>query len=183
MSTMPSKITGDSVLCSTVCWGSDPIRHQSSASLAFVRGIHRSQRASNAENVSIWWGHHYQRPITKPSLTPASLWVRQYPYSLAECKFGCRICAYLAAPTKLKCGVLKEPVNIIFELLTLLSLWLCSSLALYNRTDSRFAPSQWEMSLQSNAVSYWLGADLESASLYVLTMMPHFIFMVLLISI
>ena len=28
--------------------------------------------------------------------------------------------------------------------------------------DSRFAPSQWEMSLQSNAVSHWLGANLES---------------------
>ena len=34
---------------------------------------------------------------------------------------------------------------------------------LYNRTDSRFAPSQWEMSLQSNAVSNWLGANPESA--------------------
>ena len=31
------------------------------------------------------------------------------------------------------------------------------------RTDSRFAPSQWETSLQSNAVSHWLGANLESA--------------------
>ena len=32
-----------------------------------------------------------------------------------------------------------------------------------NRADSRFAPSQWETSLQSNAVSHWLGANLESA--------------------
>ena len=31
------------------------------------------------------------------------------------------------------------------------------------RADSRFAPSQWETSLQSNAVSHWLGANLESA--------------------
>ena len=29
--------------------------------------------------------------------------------------------------------------------------------------DSRFAPSQWETSLQSNAVSHWLSANLESA--------------------
>ena len=29
--------------------------------------------------------------------------------------------------------------------------------------DSRFAPSQWETSLQSNAVSHWLGPNLESA--------------------
>ena len=32
-----------------------------------------------------------------------------------------------------------------------------------NRADSRLAPSQWETSLQSNAVSHWLGANLESA--------------------
>ena len=42
----------------------DRRRHQSSALLAFVRGIHRwpvnssAQMASNAENVSIWWRHH-----------------------------------------------------------------------------------------------------------------------------
>ena len=39
------------------------IKQQSSASLAFVKVIHRwpknsPQRASNAENVSIWWRHH-----------------------------------------------------------------------------------------------------------------------------
>ena len=28
------------------------------------------------------------------------------------------------------------------------------------RADSRLAPSQWETSLQSNAVSHWLGANL-----------------------
>ena len=33
------------------------------------------------------------------------------------------------------------------------------------RADSRLAPSQWETSLQSNAVSHWLGANLESALL------------------
>ena len=31
------------------------------------------------------------------------------------------------------------------------------------RVDSRFAPSQWEMSLLCNDVSHWLGANLESA--------------------
>ena len=33
------------------------------------------------------------------------------------------------------------------------------------RADSRLGPSQWEMSLQSNTVSHWLGANLESALL------------------
>ena len=41
MSTMASQITSVSFICSTVCWGTDERKHQSSASLAFVRGIHR----------------------------------------------------------------------------------------------------------------------------------------------
>ena len=36
-----------------------------------------------------------------------------------------------------------------------------------HRADSRLAPSQWETSLQSNAVSHWLGANLESALAYI----------------
>ena len=31
------------------------------------------------------------------------------------------------------------------------------------RADSELLPSQWEMSLQSNVISHWLGANLESA--------------------
>ena len=34
-----------------------------------------------------------------------------------------------------------------------------------SRADSRLAPRQWETQLQSNAVSHWLGANLESALL------------------
>ena len=42
----------------------------------------------------------------------------------------------------------------------------CYYLRLYcSRADSRFAPCQWETSLQSNVVSHWLGATLESALL------------------
>ena len=36
----------------------------------------------------------------------------------------------------------------------------------YWRADSRFAPSQWGTSLQSNTVFHWLGANLESALLF-----------------
>ena len=38
---MASQITGVSIVCSTVCSGADQRKHQSSASLAFMRGIHR----------------------------------------------------------------------------------------------------------------------------------------------
>ena len=41
MSAMASKITGVSIVCSTVCSGGDQRKNQSSASLAFVSGTHR----------------------------------------------------------------------------------------------------------------------------------------------
>ena len=63
MSAIASQITGVAIVCSTVGSGPDQRKHQSSASLAFVRGIHRdrciaSTKDSYAENVSIWWRHH-----------------------------------------------------------------------------------------------------------------------------
>ena len=41
MSAMASQITGVSIVCLTASSGADQRKHQSSASLAFVRGIHR----------------------------------------------------------------------------------------------------------------------------------------------
>ena len=46
MSPMASQITGVSVVYSTVCTAAHQTKRQSSASLAFVRGIHRSPRKS-----------------------------------------------------------------------------------------------------------------------------------------
>ena len=42
MSAMASQITGVLIVCSTVCSGAAQRKHQSHASLAFLRGIHRS---------------------------------------------------------------------------------------------------------------------------------------------
>ena len=39
----------------------------------------------------------------------------------------------------------------------------CCPASMCNRADSRFAASQWEISLQSNTISHWLGANLQSA--------------------
>ena len=61
MSATASQITSPTFVYSTVYSGADEMKHQSSASLAFVRGIHRwlvnfpAQRASNAEKGFIWW--------------------------------------------------------------------------------------------------------------------------------
>ena len=57
MGTIESQITSLTIVYSTVYSGADQRKYQSSASLAFVRGF-PAQRASNAENVFIWWRHH-----------------------------------------------------------------------------------------------------------------------------
>ena len=66
MGAMASQITSLTIVYSTFA---DQRKHQSSASLAFVRGIPRArtgefpaQMASNAENASIWWRHHEETP-------------------------------------------------------------------------------------------------------------------------
>ena len=66
MTTMASQITSLTIVYSTVYSDADQRKHQSSASLAFVREIHRTGefpalRASNAENASIWWRHHVEQ--------------------------------------------------------------------------------------------------------------------------
>ena len=61
---MASQITSLMIVYSIVYSGTD---QRCSASLAFVWGIHRefpAQRASYAENVSIWWRHHVNPLIT-----------------------------------------------------------------------------------------------------------------------
>ena len=64
LSTMETQITGVSIVCSPVC--SDQRKYQSSALLALcegnspVTGEFPSQKASNAENLSVWWRHHGQ---------------------------------------------------------------------------------------------------------------------------
>ena len=62
MGRMAPQITSLTIVYSTVYSDADQRNHQSSASLAFVRGIHRwpghKGPSCDAENVSIWWRHH-----------------------------------------------------------------------------------------------------------------------------
>ena len=75
MSAMAPQITGVSIVCSNICSGADQGKHHSSASLAFVRGIHRwpAQRVSNAENGSIWWRHHVKLPASRLCVIQVSI--------------------------------------------------------------------------------------------------------------
>ena len=63
MKTMASQITSVSSVYTTVYSGVDQRKHQSSASLAFVRGIHRwavnyPHKGPVTRKKSIWWRHH-----------------------------------------------------------------------------------------------------------------------------
>ena len=70
MNAMLSQITSVWIIYWTICSGADRRKPQSSASLAFVKGIHQwlvnspvtgespTQRASNMKNASIWWRYH-----------------------------------------------------------------------------------------------------------------------------
>ena len=68
MSAMASQIVGVSIVCSPVVSGADQRKYQSSASLAFVQGIHRwpvnspQKKTSNAGKVSFWWRHQINIP-------------------------------------------------------------------------------------------------------------------------
>ena len=97
MGVMASQITSLTIVYSTVYSGADQRKHQSSASLAFVRGIHRcefpacegnspltgeflAQRTSNAENVSIWWRHHAARASVGTVVTEVGIRVVAEPH-------------------------------------------------------------------------------------------------------
>ena len=78
ISVMASQITSLTIVYSIIYRGADQRKHQSSASRPLwgnspVTGEFPAQRASNTENVSIWWCHHvmaWKRTDNKPLPEP-----------------------------------------------------------------------------------------------------------------
>ena len=58
MNAMASQITSLTIVYSTIYSGADQRKHQSPALVALCTGQVPAQRATNAENVSVWWHHH-----------------------------------------------------------------------------------------------------------------------------
>ena len=84
MTMIASQITSLTIVYSTAYSGS-------SASLAFVRGIHRElQMASYAENVSIWWRHHADCKVWHISVPSFS----NHKLEIAERLTAVNICSY-----------------------------------------------------------------------------------------
>ena len=90
----------------------------------------------------------FSEPTAPEQADPRELW-ETFPWCRAWCY--CRIPGKLVAPhehfnsfTPGRCGSNFKKFSISYRI----------------RVDSRLAPSQWETSLQSNAVSHWLSANL-----------------------
>ena len=84
MGAIASQITSLTIVYSTVYSDANQRKHQSSASLAFVRWI-PAQMASNAKNVSIWWRHHEGKRLLTAltwSRTHSLAWLRHFLISI-----------------------------------------------------------------------------------------------------
>ena len=117
-----------------------------------MTGEFPAQRASNAENVSIWWRHHVHL-------------LQQYLF------FIIMVITEICLPSNGgRSKILLAPVLIVDHWNPSQMAGWCSELMTWwhqaiTRTDSRFAPIQWETALLCN-VSHWRGANLESALHY-----------------
>ena len=150
MTTLASQITSLTVVYSIVYSGVDQRKHQSSASLSFVRGIHRDRWIPRTKGQLRRKCFHLMTSSWLPVMLP--LWY----HSCSMFSF------YIDVVMTLSVLNLHDLLAILSHTSCFLSCWT----ALWSgRADSRFAPSQWEMSLQSNAISHWLGTNLESAPL------------------
>ena len=118
MGTIASQITSLTIVYSILYSDADPRKHQSSASLAFVRGIHRG-------------------PVNSP---------RKWPVTRKMFSFH----------DVIMLGLVSLCAGVVYVCCT-----GCRDVC-WLRADSRLAPSQWETLLQSNAVSHWLGTNLDS---------------------
>ena len=139
MTTMASQITSLTVVYSTVYSDTDQRKHQSSASLAFVRRIHRG-------------------PVNSPHKWPVTR--KMFPFDnvimLLMWILGSQRCSQGMRGGRPWLMRLYVFYTLVFHL------WS----QYIHRANSKFAPSQWETALLCNDVSHWLGASLESALIH-----------------
>ena len=115
MTTMASQITSLTVVYWTVYSDADQRKHQSSASLAFVweiteTGEFPAQRASYAENVSIWWRHH--------DMFMQIPWVISIYHWMVSCylQYGIRTCRWKAGTSKANRNIACQDAIIILSI-------------------------------------------------------------------
>ena len=106
MSAMVSQITSLAIVCSTVYSGADQIKHLRSASLAFVRGIHRSPVNSPPRGQRRWIFFPFDDTMVMCNRT----WNSQYiPFNMMTSSNGNifrvtgRLCGEFTGPRWIPC--------------------------------------------------------------------------------
>ena len=94
-----------------------------------------------------------------PSLTEVAF-ANPMKLSISDWNLKSNVCYAVYRFAKQNTRLLTSPPTC--AILQCVVVWLDHSVCRENKTkvDFRLAPSQWETSLQSNAVSHWLGANL-----------------------
>ena len=144
ISTLASQITGISIVYSTVCTDADQRKYQSSASLVFVRWIHR--RPVNSPHKGPVTRKIFQFDDVSMVLKFPSLWINHetcVKYTIQRLWCQCKIQIVLLSHQ--------------FTIISVIA-WSYSMLSHFV-----YAPSQWETTLQRNVISHWLGAYKEWA--------------------
>ena len=101
-----------------------------------------------------------------PSLCNAIL--NTHAFSLYDSPAHCRVSSLMlrwSSDSKTLGSMSIRPCSLLSERMISTTLTRIGGVTWRIRADSMFVPSQWETSLQSNAVSHWLGANLESVFL------------------
>ena len=144
MGAMASQITSLIIVYSTVYSGADQRKHQSSASLAFVRGIH-------------WW------PVNSPHKWPVmrkcfhlmtSSW---YETVIPPNSFEYKDCLFRYRDSHYKGGTVMRPFYLYNG-----NLYTGKMASLY----FEYGFSQWKRTLQCNVVSHWTGPYTEWSPLF-----------------
>ena len=84
MSAIASQITGVSSVCSNFCSGADQRKHQSIASLTFVRGIHRWSHYLNQSWVNVIWTLRNKLQYNFNQDAKLSYYANAYEYIVCE---------------------------------------------------------------------------------------------------
>ena len=103
-------------------------------------------QAASSISLGFFW-----QPLTQYMWT---FWISTTVNMFYTCVFSC---------TEIKLLLLRQAKKKLTERLSKNNTSKYLIPAIWIRADSSLAPSQWETSLQSNAVSHWLDTNLESA--------------------
>ena len=123
MGAITSHITSLTIVYPTVYPGAYQRKHESSASLAFVRGEFPAQMASNAENVSIWWRHHGLKMVVVVIATLHATWCDNRETTRHEChKLHYRLSSNISFPNYWRFS-LDHPINSGFNIAVCMQLY------------------------------------------------------------